>query len=339
MGKQIWHDLLKHGFESDVDGVDVVLRTANVCHTYRVVKGNVTHLGEGTAYLNPNSRFSLVGRHINPNFFSNITVNYYMDVYSNQDFYKAYSTNNARTACIGAVLIIVCTSLLFFFYDYFVRKEFHDKRKLLQAKRQFVRFVSHEVRTPLNTVCMGLTLLQHDFASALGLRRSNGESGPIRKIAADHDKMDTEKLQEWILLSTQVYQNAENAVHVLSDLLNYDKIQMGTLTLELSLVSILHSLEKTINEFKLAALESKVKLQLDVSPLLSGDTSSQDVEFAEFHVHQLPADIRDAKVVADNVRLAQVFRNLLSNGLKFSNENGKDICFCQICITAMECFD
>lgn len=324
VGKQIWHDLLKHGFESDVNGVDVVLRTENFAHTYRVVNGNVTYLGEGTTYLNPNPRFSSVGRHINPNYFSNITVKYYMDIYSNKEFYQAYSTNNARTACIGAVLIIVGTSLLFFFYDYFVRKEFHDKRKLLEAKRQFVRFVSHEVRTPLNTVCMGLTLMQHDFASALGLRRSSGgaRTTTTTAVPCGDDKVDLEKLQEWMQLSTQVYQNAETAVNVLSDLLNYDKIQMGTLTLELSLVPIIHSVEKTMNEFKIAAMESKVHLQLDLLPLLRQHNHDQDIEAGVIEINQLPLDIQAAKVVADNVRLAQVFRNLLSNALKFSNENG-----------------
>ena len=326
VGKQIWHDLLKHGFESDVSGVDVVLRTESGSYTYRVVNGNVSFLGEGGAFIRPQARFKMTGRHINPNYFSNITVKYYMDVYSNPDFYEAYSTNNPQTACIGAVLIIVGTSLLFFCYDYFVRKEFHDKRRLLEAKRQFVRFVSHEVRTPLNTVCMGLTLMQHDFATTLGLRHTKGGSrNPSSTTAGEHGGSETVNLlqvQEWMQLSTQVYQNAETAVNVLSDLLNYDKIQMGTLTLELSLVSIMHLVEKTVNEFKIAARESKVNLELDLLPLICGDGDKPDVESRTMTIHQLPPDIRDVKVVADHVRLAQVFRNLLSNGLKFSKEGG-----------------
>jgi signal transduction histidine kinase len=175
---------------------------------------------------------------------------------------------------------------------------------------------------------MGLTLMRHDFATALGLRNTKGGSRapttPSKTFGegAGNESVDMVQVQEWMQLSTQVYQNAETAVNVLSDLLNYDKIQMGTLTLELSLVSIMHLLEKTVNEFRIAARESKVDLDLDLLRLIGEDGKTPDAESGTLTIQQLPADIRDVKVVADHVRLAQVFRNLLSNGLKFSNEGG-----------------
>lgn len=331
MGKQIWHDLLKHGFESDVSGLDVVLRTETQAHTYRINNGLALYLGAGTDFLQENPSFERVGTHINPTSFGDNAIKYFMDVYSNEEFYETYTTTNPRTACIGAVLIMVGTSLLFFFYDYFVRKEFHDKKKLLEAKRQFVRFVSHEVRTPLNTVCMGLSLMQHDFSSALGLRKKDGHM-PDPSLN-DNEVVSREKVEEWMQLSAQVYQNADTAVNVLSDLLNYDKIQMGTLSLELSLVPILQALEKTMNEFQFAAKENSINLILELSPLVSD--GEEDVESNVDKVSQLPEDIRDAKVIADNVRLAQVFRNLLSNGLKFSKEKGELIWCILSCVSRM----
>lgn len=36
---------------------------------------------------------------------------------------------------------------------------------------------------------------------------------------------------------------------------------------------------------------------------------------------EAPTDLRFAKVVGDNVKLTQVFRNLISNGLKFSKQD------------------
>lgn len=212
VGKQIWHDLLEHGFESDVNGLDVVLRTDTIAHTYRIEKGFPVYRGEGD--LHDVGSFARIGTHINPQYFSNTTVAYYMDIYSTSEFVESYHTSAPKAACIGAVCIILGTALLFFGYDYFVRREFHDNKKLLEAKRQFVRFVSHEVRTPLNTVCMGLTLLQHDFNAAL-----TGNTPGI------------ERVKEWQQLSCQIYQNADAAVGVLSDLLTYDKVQLGVLNL------------------------------------------------------------------------------------------------------------
>jgi signal transduction histidine kinase len=317
VGKQIWYDLLQHGFESDVNGLHVVLRTATKAHTYRVEGGIVLYVGDGELQ-DPNATFQTVGTQINSRYLSNNTIAYYMDIYSTEEYMDAYRTNTPQMVCIGVVLIMAFTAVLFFLFDYYVRREFEHKKKLLEAKRNFVRYISHEVRTPLNTVCMGLTLLQHDFASTLGLRRksASGTSASPQPVAGDLDKA---QVQEWMQLSTQVLQNAEAAVSVLSDMLNYDRIQMGTLKLELSLIPIWHCLERTVHEFKIAALEKQINLTLDLGPLLG--EHDRDVE-APLGVLGLPADIRNCKVVGDNVKLIQVFRNLLSNGLKFSNEGG-----------------
>ena len=336
VGKQIWHDLIKHGFESDVSGVDVVLRTANHMHTYRIEGGEVLYKGEGEGYFDPDAVFQNVGTQINPRYFSNTTVAYYMDLYSGDEFVEANSTNNPMTACIGAVVIILGTSLLFFCYDYFVRREFQDKRKLLEAKRQFVRFVSHEVRTPLNTVCMGLTLMQDDFTKVLrrgvneNEKQVNGKNESDCQIVSstsappthlDVSAVSKERIQDWMDISNQVFRNADAAVGVLSDLLNYDKIQMGTLNLELSLIPIVDALKSAVAEFTIAACESKVKLALELPPRL-GRFGKSDGDGNNSASHPDGKDIRLCKVVGDSVRLSQVFRNLISNGLKFSKEDG-----------------
>ncbi|OEU14849.1 two-component system sensory kinase [Fragilariopsis cylindrus CCMP1102] len=217
-------------------------------------------------------------------------------------------------ACIGTVLIMLFTSILFISYDSCVRKEFDSKERLLEAKRRFVRYISHEVRTPLNTVCMGLTLVLNDLSDVLDNKIGNDDVVVLKR----------KYVEEWMSLSTQVYQNADAAVGVLSDLLNYDKIQMGTLTLELSLMNIWSALEKTVTEFKLTAIEKDVNLKLDFTPLLfslkriGNNIAMIDSDLAAV---DLPIDIRNYKVVGDKIRLIQVFRNLISNGLKFSKQH------------------
>jgi hypothetical protein len=326
LGKQIWSDLLKHGFENDVNGLDVVLRTDKQAHTYRIQGGEAIYLSPGDAH-DPNAQYSIVGTCINQRYFSNSTVKYYMDIYSTDEFTQSYSTTNPVVACVGTVLIIIFTSAMFFLFDYFVRKEFHDKKKLLDAKRQFVRFVSHEVRTPLNTVCMGLTLLRQELASALSCKGRNDHldaqiAGHVgKKHQESPSTVNEADVMEWINLCSQIFENATEAVTVLSDLLNYDKIQMGTLTLELSLLSPWAVMRKTVSEFTLSAFEKGVTMMLDFSPLQNVDDKGRDVEYSD--VSAIPVDFAFCKVVADNVRLSQVLRNLISNGLKFSNKQGE----------------
>ena len=344
-----------------MSGLIIVLRTSSgSSHTYKVEKGEVIYVGPGSTtqiddedggedddHAMKHDFFYSATAHINPNYFSNTTVEYYMDIYSTQEFTNIYTTRNPFIACVGTVCTILGTALLFLAYDYFVRREFHSKKKLLHAKRQFVRFVSHEVRTPLNTVCMGLTLLQHDLKAVLGkyddttdTNSSSNGGNDMSSVDEKEQLINLKDVQEWTELTHQIYQNADAAVNVMSDLLNYDKVQMGTLTLELSLISIYSAIEKTVSEFKIAAMEQKINLQLDLSPLLlepNNDVDDDDDEEkartttpfgrskskAKTDISSLPEKIRTSKVVGDPVRLAQVFRNLISNGLKFSNEGGK----------------
>mmetsp|Transcript_3591 Transcript_3591/g.8616 ORF Transcript_3591/g.8616 Transcript_3591/m.8616 type:complete len:1054 (-) Transcript_3591:195-3356(-) len=327
VGKQIWSDLLKHGFENDVNGLDIVLRTdAGTAHTYRIQGGEAIYISPDDTH-DPNARFSIVGTHINPRFFSNSTRKYYLDIYSTNEFAQSYSTTNPTIACVGSILIIIFTSAMFFLFDFFVRRDFHDKKKLLDAKRQFVRYISHECRTPLNSVCMGLKLLTHELASSIGVRPQSALDGANRttQITAKRTKeslqpVDEANIQEWISLCNQIFENADEAVTVLSDLLNYDKIQMGTLSLELSVISPWAIIEKSVSEFKLSACEKGVTINLDFSPLRNDVGDRKDIESPPGSF--IPTELAFCKIVADNVRITQVLRNLLSNGIKFSKERG-----------------
>ncbi|KAL7565696.1 hypothetical protein ACA910_005394 [Epithemia clementina (nom. ined.)] len=434
VAKTMLHDLLQHAFTEDVDGVYAVVRTETAAHTYKIDSGLAVYVGAGDWHddVVPTAKYT-ASAPMSPKYFGNFTVPYSLELYSTLEYEESFQTGNPWIACVGAVAIIVFTSLLFLSYDFYVRKEVDSKNNLLQAKRQFVRFVSHEVRTPLNTVCMGLTLLQHDFAIALRHkdmknnnkqhhrhRRNYGsnaitntstaaamttsttptttnEQAPSSIVLPENEEEGSEssssmssqeQMVEWMTMSQQIYHNAETAVSVLNDLLNYDKIQMGTLTLELSLLSIWNVVEKVVNEFKLMALEKKVHLQLDWTPLVANSGGGRRRRKSSFDANmvdqadadsssgppldeesghsrnefeeededkptttrtttarttstnaatmlpigtsrplpsafRLPRHLRKhCKVVADRIRIAQVLRNLLSNGLKFSKEKG-----------------
>jgi len=335
-----WRESLQDVFNDDVSGVDCVLTTPGNIFTYGVQNGVPYDRGYGDlhdrSYNNLRNNITLTPDGL----FSSFSTPYQLELYPNSDFFETYETDNPRNATIGAVCIIVFVSLLFFVYDFCVRKEFDARQDLLEAKRLFVRFVSHEVRTPLNTVCMGLALMQEEMGIAMGavqrggLTNTNEKDQPTTNNNRDGSKLEEkdftgktvtgEQAFEWMSLSQEVLNNAQASVDVLNDLLNYDKIQMGKLSLELSILSLWDLLESTVGEFKLAAQERKVKLDLDFSQVIQAyETAAADDEEEGTRKHDTSSKLMKVRrVVGDTVRLSQVIRNLVSNGLKFTPEDG-----------------
>ena len=84
----------------------------------------------------------------------------------------------------------------------------------MSLKAVFVRFVSHEMRTPLNTMLMGLELLKRDL------------------IERQCDHIVTTTFIHEISVSCQY------AVNIVEELLDYDKIIAGVLTLDRTLISV-----------------------------------------------------------------------------------------------------
>jgi len=72
---------------------------------------------------------------------------------------KTYGTRNPMMATVGAVVIIIFTSLAFLVYDFLVRQEFHDAQAVLEAKRQFMRYVSHGTFRKKNSSARMLSMI------------------------------------------------------------------------------------------------------------------------------------------------------------------------------------
>lgn len=233
---------------------------------------------------------------------------YTLSAYPNGDLFAIYESNNPAIAAIGAVCIIVFTSILFFLYDFFVRTEFNHRETVSRARSQFVRFISHEVRTPLNTVCMGLQLLQGQVRNPVD-------------ASSDQDRNHERIFQQIGELGQDMLTNVRSAVEVLNDLLNYDKVESGTLHLELAVLSIFDLVERTVAEFRQPAKLKNIDLSLDYGALRSPELESAADTVAS--AVELPSGIQNLKVIGDGVRITQVLRNLCSNALKFTHEGGK----------------
>ena len=88
-----------------------------------------------------------------------------------------------------------------------------------------MRYISHEMRTPLNVACLGMKIL-HDELKRLGL------------FSLLETAMDTQKA-------------CQNAIDILNDMLLYDKIVSGLMTLEKRLFDPLDFTAKVLNPFQL----------------------------------------------------------------------------------------
>jgi len=75
----------------------------------------------------------------------------------------------------------------------------------------FVRYVSHEIRTPLNIVYLGLQLLK-------------------KELQENEKCIDSSS----VATVTEISESCDTAITILNDLLDYDKLDEGTMKLELS---------------------------------------------------------------------------------------------------------
>ena len=103
-------------------------------------------------------------------------------IYPTEEFIQSYHTRNPLIGTIVIVSVMVFLTLVFCLYDWYVKREFTFKNELLEAKRNFIRFVSHEVRTPLNAVCMGLMLVREEIDTAIeGIEEDETKDGSNRE--------------------------------------------------------------------------------------------------------------------------------------------------------------
>jgi signal transduction histidine kinase/CheY-like chemotaxis protein len=283
----LWEDIFQRSCTDGVSGVLPVVEGGGQAYTYNFVKGKVKLLGKGDLHDAACNDYSHETILTHRDLFGPSSVPYTIAFYPTEQFFESYETANPMLASIGSVVAILVTSVMFLLYDTLVRREFFAKRDLLEAKRKFVRFVSHEVRTPLSSMSMGLTVLRGELESRFGNADSQSKAG------------------ELISLADEIAVNCHSAVDVLNDFLNYDNIETGNLTLELSVVRLFDLIEDAASEFKLVAANSNIRLVVD-TPRGQGKIGPDAACFT----------------VGDTVRITQVLRNLVSNAIQFTPDEG-----------------
>ena len=134
------------------------------------------------------------------------------------------------------------------------------------AKGRFLANMSHEIRTPLNGI-IGLSRLL--------------EAMPVAAEAQE--------------LTRLIRSSGDALLRVLSDVLDFSKVEAGKMELELASFHLQRSLEESLGLFRATAQDKGLRLGCELAPGLP------------------------AYVVGDEVRLRQVVTNLISNALKFTS--------------------
>jgi signal transduction histidine kinase/FixJ family two-component response regulator len=148
-------------------------------------------------------------------------------------------------------------------------KVMEEKRRADEAnaaKGRFLANMSHEIRTPLNGV-IGLSRLL--------------EAMPVPAEAQDLVRM--------------IRSSGDALLRVISDVLDFSKVEAGKLDLEVAPFNLHRSIEESLGLYRAVAKENGLRLDYELAP-------------------DLPV-----YVAGDDVRLRQVLLNLISNALKFTS--------------------
>jgi signal transduction histidine kinase/DNA-binding response OmpR family regulator len=151
--------------------------------------------------------------------------------------------------------------------------QLYEHTKVLdRLKSDFVAVVSHEIRTPLTSV-----------------------KGAIELLADEHYFQNTEQQMK---LLTIAHANAERLLVLISDILDFSKLESSSLPMNMERQRIEPVLEQAASHLRTIIEERRIHLQVVLSP-------------------ELP------DLVIDSSRIAQVVTNLLSNAIKFSPVEGR----------------
>jgi signal transduction histidine kinase len=209
---------------------------------------------------------------------------------------------------------------------------------LLESKKAYVRYISHELRyasccvpsnplttypsfsdtrlsltppvtcdcrTPMNTACLGLGMLIADLAAYV-------EDHPA---ARQHD--------DWLETVTDVHMACTTTVDILNDLLGFEKMESGQMTLHASSEPALSFVNDCLAMFIVHARSKGINLVTDYSGRRDGDGDGDGDTGVGVDGPSGTRTVEESDLIdIDKFKVAQVLRNLVSNAVKFTPKGG-----------------
>jgi signal transduction histidine kinase len=152
------------------------------------------------------------------------------------------------------------------------KRQARELEKASKLQADFSAMIAHDLRSPLMNIT-GVTEVMLD-----------GMFGPV-----------TEEQKKWLL---RVQANSHNLIDLVSDFLDFSKLESGYVNVSKQVVSVTGLVRKSIETFQVVAHNKKVTV-------------------AEAIDASLPS------ILADPQRLEQVLSNLISNAIKFTGDGGE----------------
>jgi signal transduction histidine kinase len=287
-----WDSFLSGIIPSFIQGVDVVVSHDGEDYTFVVTGGALKY--KPMKKIRDN-KYKLLGRRFELTQLAG-SSKYSIAIYPNAEYFSESDRLYVITPIAISVSVVMFAAVVFYCYDRAVYREAHEKQIAEETKRQFVRFISHEIRTPLNTVHLGTKLLIHDIT----MMRNSMQNSDLLKTLSD-----------WITYLGEIEASSETSVSVLNDLINYDKISVGGLALDIQPRDFWTIVENSAKPFNIQAVQQGVTLKVDLESAHST------------RVGHSPEYLQRLVVLGDDMKLAQVVRNLVSNACKFSPSGGE----------------
>jgi signal transduction histidine kinase len=199
------------------------------------------------------------------------------------------------------------------------------KQEALQNRLNIIGYLSHEMRTPLNTAFLGLDYVNAELRI---IKQRLAEPSlwyapmPSARIAhtvthppTDLFLSDTE-LDDMLTTSCHVLDACQIASQTLDDLLTVDKIGDGKLQVSLSRCNPWSLIKKCTGPFTIVAKDKDIDFSCDCRDCCA-IVDVEEVEAA--HVNWTD----EFFVMSDEFKINQVLRNILSNALKFTPREGR----------------
>ena len=181
------------------------------------------------------------------------------------------------------------------------------RKKLVQSKRALIRYMSHEVRSPLNVICSGLNLLWVDITKLPPFKEKAGlleTLTSIRQASADviqttNDLLQLEKMDSDAFSITE-------KVFPCSDL--------TTIAEACNVVARDKGISFSVNnQFSPEPVEEKEENDGD-------DAAVVDIEAGQADLVHVQQPDQNTALYIDEHKIGQVIRNLISNSAKFTPE-------------------
>ncbi len=132
------------------------------------------------------------------------------------------------------------------------------------------------------------SIIAHDLKSPF-----NVVLGFTQLLVDEAQDMTTERIKEF---AGMIHVSASNAVGLLTNLLDWSRSKTGAMVPELNQIILWYSLNNVLENFFEAAVKRNISIKLDIP--------------------------KEFLVIADKNMLASILRNLISNAMKFTNDDG-----------------